>query len=261
MGVDGANETTPFEEAVMAISILFQCMKKAVSQSTHNREYAAGRARQSALSAYPSALAALEALTKGSALTPPERGEIVAAFVAEERRAAHPLWQGLLYSAFGPMLLRLRGRVGKKSDDDCDQKIVLAFLEAFRSMSLDIEPRFAPLAIRRATVHAIFSDLASAREAPPIEAFDDELHEDLFVTEEKDARGTDALGMVKSAEKNTAVTEALLAMHDEGLSLKDFVVRRYAQLSEKERASMYQRLRGAQRRAVLRLRAPTGAAA
>ena len=76
----------------------------------------------------------LAALGQSSRLSADERDPILIAVATEHQRTRHSLWQAILLKSFAPMLLFLRKRQGRPDDVDLDQAVLLAFLDAARSI-------------------------------------------------------------------------------------------------------------------------------
>lgn len=123
------------------------------SLGRHGRALALARERYAALEPYATPDAILAALKRESPLDARARGEIVGALCAEEQRTHHPLWQGLLYSAFTPLLIGLRTELATRDsgveDEDLDQAILALFLYAARGAPAT---HLAPLGIKRRLV-------------------------------------------------------------------------------------------------------------
>ncbi len=112
------------------------------------------------------------ALRSTSSLEPSERYALVTALVAEHQQRPHSLWTATLLLAFAPMIQRLRAGLGRAKDEERDQRVVFAFLEALKT----IEPAgsYVAVALRRATRKALFAAKASAN--PEMVSFNEEEH-------------------------------------------------------------------------------------
>jgi hypothetical protein len=134
---------------------------------------AEARARRPELARFETAGAVLAALKRNSAQTAAERYATVAAIVTEHRAHPNPQWPALLLVAFAPMLQILRNRLGPPRDEELDDRVVFAFLEAIASVPLGAGD-FMPVALRRATAKKAFeSDEPSPAD---VTSFDEEIH-------------------------------------------------------------------------------------
>jgi hypothetical protein len=124
--------------------------------------YAAARARLSVLAPYPTTDALLGAL-KRSARTE-NKGELVE--LLHTQAPAHPLWNALLVATFAPMLMRLRQRSRRpdEADADQDQAVLLAFLDAIRTVKPSVH---SAKGLVWKTQRAVFDRTRADREAPP----------------------------------------------------------------------------------------------
>ena len=216
--------------------------------------YAAARPRHRALAPYETPLSLLAAFTRATpALDVLERDALLGALVTENNRAPAPLWQSLLLAAFERMLLRIRRRLGRPRDEDLDQRVLLAFLNALRSVRAS---SYVALAIRWATEGEVFAGRRAERKAPKMAPFDD----DRYVG---DPFGVDAHARAAAAEVVRIVEEqgdgeilaVLLATRATDESLSHYVAREYADRTDEERAAAYYRLRMARARVVGEVRA------
>lgn len=122
----------------------------------HTAALVAAHARQPAIAPYATTSALLAAIDQSSDLGAKPRAALIAALLSEHQRAPSPLWQAVLLVAFQPMLARIRKILGKPKDEDLDQKVLLAFLDAARTVSVEHAASYAPLALRWATQSAVF---------------------------------------------------------------------------------------------------------
>jgi hypothetical protein len=229
----------------MSMMPTFESLKKSLTKSSPR--FAEARARHRALGPYESAEALGAALRPGSALGTWERDRVIAAIVAENQLAADPVWQSLLLVAFEPMLVWLRGKLGPRDDEDADQEILLAFLEALRTVRADA---YTTLGIRWATQVQL-----RGRREPEVERvdYDDEIHEGrpfgcgpdvkLEIRELFDAI---------EAKSGPEIAMAILATEVAGETLREYVARAYAELGPREQDSTYERLRHGRDRALRR---------
>ena len=142
-----------------------------LSLSRHQSHYAAARGRLASLATFTTAKELVAALHQSSPLREAARYDAIAALLREHRTNPHPLWSALLILAFAPMLRQLRSRLGYPRDEDRDQRVLLAFVEAMATVRPDV---YAAVALTRATKKAVFAGAKTeAAESAPT-PFDDE---------------------------------------------------------------------------------------
>ncbi len=93
------------------------------------------------------------AFFKSKASPTAERMAVVNAMIAEHRRTGAKVWQGLLISAFEPLLVSMRHMARKLRIEDRDSVVFLAFLEALASPNVSEAMPF--LSIQRAAYAAL----------------------------------------------------------------------------------------------------------
>jgi hypothetical protein len=130
--------------------------------------------RRPRLQALPDPEAVVSALDAASTLPAAERYAILGALVGEHAQRSHPLWASLLLVAFAPLLLRMRTRLGHPEDDERDQRVLLAFLQAIGRVAPDTS--YVAAAIQLETRKA----LAAARKKEKADrehvSFDEDAH-------------------------------------------------------------------------------------
>jgi hypothetical protein len=78
--------------------------------------------------------------------------------------------------AFAPMLLDLRKRLGQGDDEDRDQNVLVAFLEAMKSIRVGTAAEFATAALQRRTWRGAILQRRADRAEDEHDAFDEESH-------------------------------------------------------------------------------------
>jgi hypothetical protein len=214
--------------------------------------YAGARAERAALAPYPTAADVAAALEPASRLDVEGRNALVVALVTELQARPHPLWQALLLGAFEPMLTRARMRLGRRRDPELDQRVLVAFLGALRSVRTG---PFTLLAIRWATCGEVFDARRKEARGPELTTYDDETHPaDVFGTSADDQARLAEVARIVEAEAGAELLDVLIATHGHDESLKDYVARAFAGRSERERATTYYQLRVARSALVERVR-------
>ena len=236
----------------MNLSQTIQAIQKTLTRNSP--DYFAGRVCHRALAAHDSPLAASKALDGVSDHDEGPRGVLAVAILEEHlQHPACPLWQSLLVVGFAPMLQSIRNRFGKRPDEDLDQSVLLAFLEALRSPTLD---RLQPAAsMKVATEEALKAARRGTLRKADTDSYDDEIHglRPMPPEEAEDVRraleGLDEKGL-----------DLLLGTLLGGESLDEYVDRVHGGLGEDERRALVERLRKARLRLVTELRARLSAA-
>jgi len=200
----------------------------------HGRAFQEAKGNEAELARFENVGAVAAALARTSGITGGARSALIATLVRAQREQPHPLWQSLLLLAFEPLLRSIRGRLGGGDADDLDQEVIVAFLEAVMALHPSSVGPYVVLALNRATKKAVFA----GREPTVVHLdFDDELHgtraaHDRF----------DHLGEVLELS-SPELRAAMLAVYEEGESLREFVDRRYLDQPAAERVGTYDRLR------------------
>jgi hypothetical protein len=258
------SETNADEEPVMSLSTTLDQLKKTLSRNGAERTYAEARARYRALVPYETVGAALATIDRGSPASIAERDAVLAALVTELQLSPCPLWESLLLVSFTPMLLRLRSRVGRRSSEDLDQSVLLAFLETARTL------RFRSYVARNLyllTQERIFTERNRERRAPESLVFEEETYAaDPFRGESASslygARSTpdahqraavDEVAGLVEAEGGVALRELLLATYDGRQSVKEYVDRMYPDRDKIGRARVGKHLLRARTRVFAKL--------
>jgi hypothetical protein len=227
----------------------------AKSQSTLPRfasVYEAARATHEALAPYATAADVGAALSPASPLAIERRNDLVVALVTEHQARPHPLWQTMLLRVFEPMLTRVRMRLARRADPDLDQRVLVAFLGALRSVRTGA---YTILALRWATERELFESRRKERRAPETLAYDDEAHPaDVFGVDALDQARLAEVARIVEAEGDKDLFDCLVATRANDESLKAYVARAHPDRSERERATIHYRLRCARSALVERIR-------
>ncbi len=222
----------------------------------HAAAYPAARARHAALESLESPEHVLRALTFTSGTAPEVRNAIVVALLEEHRTSRSPLWQAMLITAFRPMLLNLRWRVGRKGDAaDLDQDVLLAFLGALRSVAPN---HYAVAALRWATQKEVFRGIELESRVVATIPYDDDTHPvDVFGADVRDReRAAEIVNILEM--HGDELLEVVLATHagNERFTGRVFVDDKWAtQFCRAFCACEYQRLALARRHVVSTIRA------
>jgi len=216
----------------MKRSIIWKGMKRELAK--HACVLAAARLHGPALAKFASPEELLQALKKPASKA--EHDELLAALVAEQQARPHALWQALLLLAFEPMLCGLRWRLHEPGDEDLDQEVVLAFLEAVRSLDVGAVGPFLVLALRRSTSKIVGTRLPG-RGAD--ETFDEEAHSADESSPKHDERETARAVLGASSPE---LAQALVAVTESGESLSEYVERTSGGVPRRERTARYRRL-------------------
>jgi hypothetical protein len=139
-------------------------------------QYANARTEHAELGPFASPEEVAVALDASSRLSENSRYALVRAIVAEHEKGAHPLWSSLLFVAFAPLLLQMRGRLGQPEDEDRDQRVLVAFLQAIRTVSAARTGMHIAVALRRRTQEALVLHHKKEKEEPQRVSFEDEEH-------------------------------------------------------------------------------------
>src|SRR5258707_940155 len=146
-----APRTPPaLEEATMQFATIMKSIRRSVEQFP--RQYAEGRARQLALVPFAAAPHVVSFLGKLST-NHDERARVLAAVLEEHRDGRKQVWQAILVTSFAPLLFVVRQAFEDPEDDDLNQIVLLAFLEAISVDKLDL--RLPAIAIEGAMYNAL----------------------------------------------------------------------------------------------------------
>jgi hypothetical protein len=206
----------------------------------HARALPDARGRHDALAPYEGTGQVRAALAAESPLGVEARNAIVVALLTEHQRARHPLWPALLACAFGPMLLKLRRRIGRPRDEDYDQRVLAALIEAIGA----VRPSpYVLLAIRRATEESLFRGLRAEQAAPETLSYDEERHAaDPFGPEAQAKTAAVEIARILEDRGDAELFGALVATYVNEESLRDHVARTRPEDDEASREAVYQRL-------------------
>jgi hypothetical protein len=228
--------------------------------------YLRGRAAQNALAPFATASEVLDALGH-AALTPrATRDAITLALIAEHRRTGLSFWQSILLVAYEPLLANVLRRLRDRRD--AEQRILLAFLEALASVSVERPPSLLALHLRHATERGVFGppsewqrepemvSLSSLRRRAAPDATDAiaERHEEM----EKVVRALESL--FGDAATAAEALDVLLHARTGREPLERLVRNRHPELSPRARAHLYERWQRLRRRALAELEARFGRA-
>jgi hypothetical protein len=142
----------------------------------YQSQYATGRSEHAELAPFASPEEAAVALDASSNLSEDNRYTLVRAIVAEHEKGAHSLWGSLLLVAFAPLLLQMRRRLGHPEDEDRDQRVLVAFLKAIRSISAERTGMHVAVALRRRTQEALVRHREREKREPELASFEEEEH-------------------------------------------------------------------------------------
>jgi hypothetical protein len=210
-----------------------------------------------ALAAFASPDDVVAALDVTSSLSHAERGEIVASLVHEHLAHGGAVSQSILFVAFAPALLAMRKRRRALGDQDLDQEVSLAFLEAMRSEAVVAAGPYASVALVRLTKAKLAQRLTRESASSDVELYDDERNYEDAAAAEADRTASEASVALEAilAESGDAVRDVLLATVAGDESLADYVTRVMPGASDSERGLVYERLRKQRSLAIVRLRA------
>jgi hypothetical protein len=143
-----------------------------VRNRKHHPEYVRVRAFERFLEPYETPAAVADALADGSPLTVEERALVVRTLLRAHQASStkHPLWQALLLYVFAPMLKHVRARL-RADSDDCDQQVLLGFLEVIARTNPDASAVL--LTLRWATARKVFKKLRVELDGPELVSFDE----------------------------------------------------------------------------------------
>jgi hypothetical protein len=176
----------------------------------YTTEFTRAAARHAALAPFVDAAAALGALDRASDLASEERDAIVRAFVAERQSGGHPLWPAMLLLAFEPVLRKLGKRVDARDDEDVEQLLVAALLEATDKVRTDAPAIL--LQVRWETSYRLFQSLRKGQR-PGVEVSLEQLVEVAEVPWHRDQPAfvrCAAREVLRACEKIPGATEVLL---------------------------------------------------
>ncbi|HEY2515433.1 MAG TPA: hypothetical protein VGI39_31410 [Polyangiaceae bacterium] len=216
-------------------------------------DFARGRAAQPRLAPFADPGALLEQLAPSSPATHAQRDAVTLALIAEHQRTSRTLWSALLLVAFAPMLKRITRRLYDQRD--AEERVLLAFLEAARKISVQRPPSHLALHLRRATERGAFGSTAAAREEPdlePLESAEDEPAEDTEeLLERRDrARAVDRVLGAEFGPDAELVFDILVHARTGRASLEAFIAERHPEAYAAEQSALYERWHRLRRRAL-----------
>ena len=212
----------------------------------HAAHYETHRPDCLALAPYATADALLAAVRLSSPIGYGERVAITVALVQAQQRKPHPLWQGILICAYAPMLWRLRGRLGRPSDDGLDQEVVVAFLEAIAAIDLPSEAGRIPMYLRQRTTRIVATGLRRKRRDAALELFDEET----YVPPEPEPQGSERLQELLAQASGPCNAELLITL---GVELRAAVYAAFPDLDPRDLERVYRRLQRQRHRALIKL--------
>jgi hypothetical protein len=160
----------------MSLSDHFSTLRSNLPRDVQAFELA--RSRRPELAPFRTPAELVSALDAGSPVSAPARYALVAAIVRENQMAPRPLWASVLMIAFAPMLLDLRRHLGREADQDRDQNVLMAFLEALQGIRTDRALEYATAALRRRTWRCAVQQRRADRAHDEHVEFDEEIHTD-----------------------------------------------------------------------------------
>lgn len=143
----------------------------------YESRYLEARAMRPELAPHATPDAAVSALRAGQT---EGKFALVAALIAENQARPHRIWTSILLLGFAPLLVALRKDLGDPRNEEHDQRVVLAFLDAVTA----VRPSaglYAAASLRRLSAKALFPKKSIARDAgrsaaADMTAFDEEEH-------------------------------------------------------------------------------------
>ena len=212
-------------------------------------EYAVGRTRQKAITAFATPEQLLAALESKSDVDDETREAVVAALLREHQERRGELWQRLLALAFEPALHEVRQRLPKKKSDDVDQSVLLAFFGAIASSAMikTQKPRPAIVAELR---RRVFRPERRSKRAVDRDA--DEFEDGAYDADKEGAAEARARDRASAALRNLdpEMREVLLDTTGADKSLREYVRERHPTLDEKSQGAVYDRLKLSRQRAL-----------
>jgi hypothetical protein len=218
--------------------------------SRPSADLAEARTSCPALAGYDTPAALVDAMR--SMLGPRERDQLVAALVEEHQRAPRTVWQSILLAVFEPMLVRLRKRLGQPENEDRDQEVLVAFLEATREVRAGA---YTTLALQWVTESKAFRAKKKERREQSHALYDDETYSRPLAAEANTKLAADEVARALEKRGGEELLRAVLATEVEEVPLVDYVARAYPRASASERATLYTRLRLAKAAVLGELRA------
>src|SRR5580704_7002914 len=209
--------------------------------SRHAAIYAAARPNHPALASYETIADVLAALGQSSRLSVDERDLILIAVVTEHQRTRHALWQAILINAFAPMLLFLRKRQGRPDEIDLDQAVLLAFLEAARSIRTESH---VARCLRIVTEAKVFETERKERRHAGADVFDDEVqYPSVFgASTHTKVAAKEVLDLIE-AEGGPELRDVMFATCALDDTVAEYVARVHARKTPAARAAIADRLR------------------
>jgi hypothetical protein len=240
------------EEPTMSLSTTLDQFKKAVRGSRAERTYALARPSYEALAPYETVGGAVRATARGSGLSAADREAILVAIVTELQHSPEPLWPSLLLVAFTPMLVRVRAALRDPGNEDLDQSVLLAFLDAARS---PVCRAYVARNLRLITQERLFAERRREHCAPEAVVFDEETHAcDPFGVEARPRTAAGDVIRIIDAEGGEELRALIRGTYGDDRSVREYVDRVYAGRDARVRASACERLQRLRNVAFAKLR-------
>jgi hypothetical protein len=199
--------------------------------------YAATRAAHEALAPYASIGELFDATAFSSLLPAAPRRDVLLAIIAEQQKASHPLWQGLLIHAFLPMLRRL-----EESQQSLESgRTVLLFIEAVGRVPTNGEVKNVEAYLCAAVERDVVRSAKRVQAEPEMVTFDEDEHTTAHV-ETALISAIDLERVLERAKVAGDVVDAMTATAVLGESLREYVKRKYAATPERQHGAVYCKL-------------------
>ncbi|MEI7894425.1 MAG: hypothetical protein WCI05_15130 [Myxococcales bacterium] len=232
------------------VHIIRQVEKQA---RAHDSVYDAAREANPGLAPYPTLELACHELGRSLKQPSEARNAMILAFVAEQNRQPHALWQALLVRAFEPMLRRIRA--GLRGEEEADQRVLMAFLEVVNHLPPIHDFPKVSVYLRVATERTVFREVNEARREALLEPL--EAACDVACPGDPEQMWIQWLDLrtALEAESNAhEIAQVLRATLCEGESLQIYVARAYLEAGAIEHRRIYRRLQHQRGRLLGRLR-------
>jgi hypothetical protein len=214
-------------------------------------EYAEARARCLALAPHETPAALVATIRDAAGLTPSQREALVNCVLEEHHRTRGPFWQSVLLAAFEPTLTALRSRAGRADDEDWDQEVLVAFLEAAATVHGSAD---ATRALRWLTEAKLKKSTRRDRRERRHAEYDDEKYRPPFGEGPQARLAAAEVMRIIEARGGRELLAAALATEVEQEDLPAYIARAYPSATCAERATLYTRLRLAKARVLSELR-------
>jgi hypothetical protein len=209
------------------------------SVTSFPRQFSAGRQRQAALARFATAMHVVSFLSKLSTAHE-ERNRVLTAIVEEHRSGKAHVWQAMLVTIFSPLLFTVRNAFEDPDDEDLNQMILLAFLEAISSPYYNPNVPVISIQMRmfKALTRFLSRDHTSKRPMPAEETL---LGKTYTIKGNLEMR--DAMAMLSTVTAgDQRIADVMRATVFDGEPLADYVKRLHPTLDEKAREALAERL-------------------